>query len=115
MGKNSTPAFVRKGQLVRVGEDDSTRPLFGSFSIRSTQANPFTNTRVWIVRSANYLWPVSKKRRLESLCVTHHAVPSLPFIALYVIFPPPGILKRVLKRAEGGLAACGGQTITIMS
>lgn len=41
----------------------------------------------------------------SSRCVTHHAL----FLLSRSVFPPPGILKRVLKRAEGG------QTITIMS
>lgn len=71
-------SFVRKGQLVRVAEDDSTRPLFGSFSIRSTHKRTLLQTLVsFIVSSANYLWPVSKKRRLESLCDSPRVIPSL--------------------------------------
>lgn len=68
-GEERVSRFVGKGQLVRVAEDDSTRgDRFSALSRTSKQACVRTRgTRVSVVSSANYLWPVSKKRRLESV------------------------------------------------
>lgn len=73
-----------------------------------TQANPFTNTRV-VHRIIGQL-PVARVQETAPRVVVWLTTRySFSRRSSRSVFPSPGILKRVLKRAEGG------QTITIMS